>query len=503
MIELSVKSGSPDKQRTASVVVGLFENRKMTPEAEYLDRVSKGYISKVLRHGDMEGQLGSTLLLHEVPNMLCDRVLIVGLGKERDFKENEFKKVVTAVIRALSDLGGLDASVYLAELPVRKRELPWKIEHIVLAAYHTLYRFDLLKSQAKPSSRSLKRLTIHVPSRADLAEGEEALQIGIAIGEGMTLAKDLGNMPANLCTPSYLAATAQALAKEHEKLKLQILEKEELENLGMGAFLAVSKGSQEPPKFIIMQYQGGVAEEPPYVLVGKGITFDSGGISIKPSADMDEMKFDMCGAAATLGTMHAVAKLNLPINVVGIVPACENLPDGRANKPGDVLTTMSGQTVEVLNTDAEGRLILCDALTYAERFNPRAVIDIATLTGACVIALGHHASGLFANQESLARALLNAAEQSWDRAWRLPLWEDYNAALKSNFADFANVGGRAGGSITAACFLSHFTKKYHWAHIDIAGTAYRSGQEKGSTGRPVPLLVHYMLQAATNKNDED
>jgi len=252
-----------------------------------------------------------------------------------------------------------------------------------------------------------------------------------------------------------------------------------------------------------MQYQGSTADDPPYVLVGKGITFDSGGISIKPSADMDEMKFDMCGAAATLGTIHAVAKLQLPLNLVGLVPACENLPDGKANKPGDVLTTLSGQTVEVLNTDAEGRLILCDALTYAERFNPRAVIDIATLTGACVIALGHHASGLFSNQDGLARALLHAAEQSWDRAWRMPLWEDYQEALKSNFADFANVGGRAAGSITAACFLANFTKKYHWAHIDIAGTAYRSGKEKGATGRPVPLLVHYLSRAAVNKTDEN
>jgi leucyl aminopeptidase len=503
MIELSIKSGSPDKQRTASVVVGLFENRKMTPEAEYLDRVSTGYLSKILRHGDMDGQLGSTLLLHEVPNTLCDRVLLVGLGRERDFKENEYKKVVQTVIRKLNELGGVDASVYLTEIAVRKRELPWKVEHFVLATYEAFYRFEFLKSQSKSSPRSLKRLTIHVPSRADLTEGEEALQRGIAIGEGMNLAKDLGNMPANFCTPTYLAETAQELSREHANLQVQVLEKEEIEKIGMGSFLAVAKGSQEPPKFIIMQYQGSTAEDPPYVLVGKGITFDSGGISIKPSADMDEMKFDMCGAAATLGTIRAVAKLQLPLNLVGLVPACENLPDGKANKPGDVLTTLSGQTVEVLNTDAEGRLILCDALTYAERFNPRAVIDIATLTGACVIALGHHASGLFSNQDGLARALLHAAEQSWDRAWRMPLWEDYHEALKSNFADFANVGGRAAGSITAACFLANFTKKYHWAHIDIAGTAYRSGKEKGATGRPVPLLVHYLSPAAVNKTDEN
>ncbi len=297
----------------------------------------------------------------------------------------------------------------------------------------------------------------------------------------MKFARELGNLPGNICTPTYLAEQAQELAKTH-KLKVEVLERSDMEVLGMGSLLSVARGSRQPPKFIVLQYSKGKSAQKPIVLIGKGITFDAGGISIKPAAEMDEMKFDMCGAASVLGTMKAVAELGLPINLVVIVPTCENLPDGDANKPGDVVTSMSGQTIEVLNTDAEGRLILCDAMTYAERFEPEVVVDVATLTGACVIALGHHASGLFSNDDSLARALLNAGEEAWDRAWHLPMWEDYQEQLKSNFADMANIGGRAGGSITAACFLSRYAKKYDWAHLDIAGTAWKSGQGKRGYG---------------------
>jgi leucyl aminopeptidase len=315
----------------------------------------------------------------------------------------------------------------------------------------------------------------------------------LAIASGVHFAKDLGNLPPNVCTPTYLAEQAQALAKSYGTT-VEVLDRVQLEKLGMGSFLGVAQGSRQPPKLIVLQHKKGKKNDKPVVLVGKGITFDSGGISIKPGADMDEMKYDMCGAASVLGTFKAIAEMDLPLNVVGIIPTCENMPDGNAIRPGDVLTTLSGQTVEVLNTDAEGRLILCDALTYAERFDPAAVVDIATLTGACVIALGHHLSGLFSNNDGLANELLAAGDEALDRAWHMPMLDDYQNQLDSNFADMANIGGRAGGSITAACFLSRFTKKYDWAHLDIAGTAWKSGKEKGSTGRPVPLLTQFLLQ---------
>ena len=332
-----------------------------------------------------------------------------------------------------------------------------------------------------------------MPTRRELSAGETAVRLGKAISAGVTLARDLGNLPGNICTPTYLAKQAQALEK-HGAIKTRVLEEADMEKLGMGALLSVSRGSRQPAKLIIMEYHGGKKDEPPVALVGKGLTFDAGGISIKPAAAMDEMKFDMCGGASVLGTLQAVAELKLPINVVGIVPSSENLPDGDANKPGDIVTSMSGQTIEILNTDAEGRLILCDALTYTERFDPAVVIDIATLTGACVVALGAHASGLMGNNEGLVRDLLSAGKYAHDRAWQLPLWDDYQSQLDSNFADMANVGGREGGALIAACFLARYTKKFKWAHLDIAGTAWKSGRNKGATGRPVSLLTTYLIQ---------
>lgn len=499
--EFQVKSGDPEKQRTGCVVVGVFEPRKLSPEAESLDRASDGAIGRILRRGDMEGKLGSTLLLHDIPNTLCDRVLLVGLGKEREFRDHEYQKAVAAAVGFLHETGSLDASLYLSELPVRKRDLAWKVEQTVLVSFDKLYRYEKMKSEPEKGPRKpLRRLVIHVPGRGDLKEGEAAIQRGEAIAQGLALARDLANAPANICTPSFLARTAQELAGEFG-LEVEILEKSDVEALGMGAFLAVAQGSQEPPKFIVLKYRG-AAEAAPVVLVGKGITFDSGGISLKPAADMDEMKFDMGGAAAVLGTLKSVALMKIPLNVFGVIPACENLPSGTAQRPGDILKSLSGQTIEVLNTDAEGRLILADALTYCERFSPDTVVDVATLTGACVVALGHVVSGLFSAHEPLARSLMQAAEESGDRVWRLPLLEEYQEALKSNFADVANVGGRAGGAATAACFLWRFAKKFPWAHLDIAGTAYKGGKEKGATGRPVPLLVHYLAKKAQG-NGED
>ncbi len=491
-MEFSIKSGSPEKQRSACVVVGVFEPRKLSLAGDLIDRIANGYLSDIIRRGDMEGKLGSTLLLHNVPNTLCDRVLLVGLGKERGFKDKEYREAVRAAIKTLNETGSLEASVYLTELPVKRRETDWKVEQAVLAAMEGTYRFDRLKSKQEEVRRPLRRLILNVSRRTELTIGEEAVQRGLAIAQGMTLAKDLGNLPGNICTPAYLAEQAQDLAKTC-KLKAEVLEQKDMETLKMGALLSVARGSVQPPKLIVLQYQGGAKKQKPVVLVGKGITFDAGGISLKPPAEMDEMKYDMSGAGAVLGTLKAVAELKLPLNVVGIIPTCENLPDGNANKPGDIVTSMSGQTIEVLNTDAEGRLILCDALTYAERFEPETVVDVATLTGACVIALGNHASGLLCNHDALARELLHAGEYACDRAWQLPMWDEYQEQLKSNFADMANIGGRSGGTITAACFLSRFAKKFDWAHLDIAGTAYKSGKEKGSTGRPVPLLTHFLI----------
>jgi leucyl aminopeptidase len=492
-MEFSIKNGNPEKQRNDCIIVGVYEGRKLSVAAAAIDRASGNYLATILRRGDMEGKLGSTLLLHSVPGTLCDRVLLVGLGKERELREREYRQAVRASVKALSKSGAADVASFLAELPIKKHDITWKVAQLAEVVQDSAYRFDRLKSKVNDEIKGITKLIINVPQRNDLKKGEAGLKQGLAIASGVHFAKDLGNLPGNICTPTYLAEQAKALVESHG-LQVEVLERAEMEKLGMGSFLGVAQGSRQPPKLIVLQHSKGKKSQKPVVLVGKGITFDAGGISIKPAGDMDEMKYDMCGAASVLGTFKAIAEMNLPLNVVGIIPTCENLPDGNAIKPGDVLTSMSGQTIEVLNTDAEGRLILCDAITYAERFEPEVVVDIATLTGACVVALGHHASGVFSNNDGLAKELVQAGENALDRAWHMPLWEDYQEQLNSNFADMANIGGRAGGSITAACFLSRFAKKFDWAHLDIAGTAWKSGKEKGSTGRPVPLLTQFLMQ---------
>ncbi len=500
-IEFSIKSGAPEKARTACVAVGVFESRKLSEPARDIDRASGGYLAGILRGGDMEGKAGSTLLLHEVPGIYADRVLLIGLGKERDFHEKAYRDAIISAIRTLSDTGSMDATISLSEIPVRKRGIAWNTEQAVLAAHEALYRFDLMKSRTDEPRRPLKRVAFTVSRRGELRQGEDGLAHGLAIAHGIELAKNLGNTPSNVCTPDYLATQARALAKAY-RFHCDSLDQAACEKLGMGAFLSVGKGSDKPPRFIVLKYEGGARDQKPVVLVGKAITFDAGGISLKPAAEMDEMNYDMSGGGAVLGAFRAIGELGLPLNVVGLIPACENMPDASANKPGDIVTSMSGQTIEILNTDAEGRLILCDALTYAERFEPEAVVDLATLTGACVIALGAHPSGLFSNHSPLAHELENAAEEAWDRVWRMPLWDDYQEQLKSSLADMANIGGRPAGSITAACFLSRFAKKYNWAHLDIAGTAYKGGRDKGSTGRPVALLVHWLRLRADKQANE-
>lgn len=495
-MEFSIKSGSPEKQRSACIVVGVYETGKLSTAAEALNQSTNQLLTEILRRGDMKGKAGTTLLLQNPADAKADRILLVGLGKEKEFGDKEYRAAISAAIKKLNNIGGADGSIYLTELHVKKRDVTWKIRQAVIASQEVLYRFDRLKSKPEETRRTLRKLTFQVANRTELAAAEAALAEGLAIASGMKLAKDLGNLPGNICTPTHLASEAQQLGKSHG-LSVEILDRSDMEKLGMNTLLSVARGSHEPPKFIIMRHNGGAKGAKPIVLIGKGITFDSGGISLKPGPEMDEMKYDMSGAASVLGTLKAAAAMKLPINVIGVIPASENMPGGAATKPGDVITSMSGQTVEILNTDAEGRLVLCDALTYVERFNPECVIDIATLTGACVIALGHIASGLLANNDSLADELLDAGRAAYDRAWQLPLWDDYQEQLKSNFADMANIGGRAAGTITAACFLARFAKKYTWAHLDIAGTAWRSGKEKGSTGRPVPLLTHFLLERAS------
>ncbi|QKT04541.1 leucyl aminopeptidase [Ectothiorhodospiraceae bacterium 2226] len=498
-MEFSVKSGDPEKQRNACVVVGVFEPRRLSAAAHAVDKASGGYIASLLRRGDIEGRLGQTLLLHNLDNTLSNRVLLVGCGRERDLTDAQYRKIIASAVNTLNDIGAMDAACYLTEIPVKGRDTAWKVRQAVEATRHTLYRFEQFKSKKDSTRRPLRKLILSVPNRRELNDGEQAVRVGTAIADGVSLARDLGNLPGNVCTPSYLAEHALSMSKVFEKLEVEVLEEADMEKLGMGALLSVARGTRQPAKLIVMHYRGGAQDEKPIALVGKGITFDSGGISIKPGAAMDEMKFDMCGAAGVLGTMTAVCELGLPLNVVALIPASENLPDGNASKPGDIVTTMSGQTVEILNTDAEGRLVLCDALTYSARFEPDAVIDVATLTGACVIALGKHATGVLSNHPPLANDLLSAGRYASDRGWELPLWDEYREQLKSNFADMANIGGREGGTITAACFLSNFTKKLHWAHLDIAGVAWESGAKKGATGRPVPLLTQYLLNRVAAK----
>jgi leucyl aminopeptidase len=489
-VEFSIKILSAESAKTGCVVLGIHAGQELTPAAKRVDQASKGALRKAL--GDLSGKTGSTLLLRSLPGVAAERVLLVGLGERKEFAEAAYRDALRAAANALKELGAKEAALFLVDVKVGTRALAWNVRQAVLGVREAFYRFDQLKTQKKSDEPVLAQVVLPLTSNKQL---QAALDEAIATAEGAALARTLGNLPGNICTPAYLAEEAKKLAREF-KLHVEVLERRDMEKLGMGAFLAVTNGSHQPPKLIVLRYAGAAKSEKPLVLVGKGITFDTGGISLKPSAEMDEMKFDMSGAASVLGTLRALAGMRAPLNVVGIIPTCENMPGGQAIKPGDIVTTLSGQTVEILNTDAEGRLILCDALTYAARFEPEAIVDIATLTGACVVALGHVATGLFANDQKLADAIRDAADDAWDRVWQMPLWEDYQEQLRSNFADFANIGGRPGGSITAACFLARFTREMRWAHLDIAGTAWKSGRDKGSTARPVPLLVRFAMRQA-------
>ncbi len=488
-------SAAPVRQRTDCAIVGIYKAKRLSADAQKLDKASGGRIAAALASGDIDGAAGSTLMLRHVPRLSAKRVLLVGLGTKRGLGLRQYRQACAAAATVLRETGARDAVSYLSREPLADARIHELVRQGAKAIADGFYRFDELKSKP-PRKYRLRRLGF-AGTDGDLDDMRAAITEAEAINEGIALARTLGNRPPNVCTPTHLAEQGRALAKEFKSVTTKTLGRAEMKKMKMGAFLSVTAGAHAEPKLIVMQHKGGPGDAAPIVLIGKGITFDSGGISLKPPPAMDEMKFDMCGAASVLGVMHSVARLELPLNVVGIVPACENMPSGTATHPGDIVETMSGQTVEILNTDAEGRLILCDALTYSREFGPDTVIDIATLTGACVIALGGHHSGLMTGDDDLAEELLAAGRVTADVAWRLPLTPEYAEELESNFADFANVGGKPGGAITAACFLQKFAGKLRWAHLDIAGSAWRPGKEKGATGRPVGLLVQYLINRAS------
>jgi leucyl aminopeptidase len=478
---------------THCAILPVASSGNLDASGKALDGDSQGLLRSALKAGEFNGKLGETLLLHSAGK--CARILLVGTG-DGGSDRTGLRKISGALAKALLDSKAGDAQLHAAPLKIGKADQEWFYATLARDLVYQQYRYTRTLSNPKPAP-ALSRFLVLTADAAGARIARTGLTRGATTAAGINLARDLANTPANLCTPDHLAREARRLARGSDKAKCKVLNEKAMAELGMHSLLSVTAGTATPAKLIVLEYNGGKRGDAPHVLVGKGITFDSGGISLKPGAKMDEMKFDMGGAASVLGTLQAVMALQLPLNVVAIIAAAENMPSGTATKPGDVVTSMAGITIEILNTDAEGRLVLCDALTYAERFKPASVVDIATLTGACVVALGSHASGLYANNDGLAEQLLDAGVESHDRAWRMPLWDDYQKQLDSNFADLANIGGPEAGSVTAACFLSRFTKKYNWAHLDIAGSAW-DASPKGATGRPVGLLTQYLCDRAAD-----
>jgi leucyl aminopeptidase len=492
-MHFEVTTANAAERKTELAIVAVYKGGELGSAAKALDNATGGMITKVLQHGDIKAETGNLQLLTHTDGLACERVLLVGCGERKSFDRKQFRKATHSAFQWLAARPYTQATTYLSMESVKGADA-FRTARISAETWHTTsYRFTSMKSGGDKAPVSLKKLAVATRNAKSAQAVRKGIAQGDALGQGMKLSRDLANLPGNVCTPSYLAAEAKKLARSHKNLGCKVLNEADMKKLGMGSLLSVSAGSAQPAQFIILEYKGAAASRDPVVLVGKGVTFDTGGISLKPPSTMDEMKFDMSGAASVFGTIRAIAELQPRLNVVGLIPAVENMPGSSATKPGDIVTSMSGQTIEVLNTDAEGRLILCDALTYARKFKPAAVVDIATLTGACVIALGKHHTGLLSTSDPLAKSLLNAGDKADDRAWRLPLTEEYGEQLKSNFADFANIGGREAGTITAACFLAKFTDDLNWAHLDIAGTAYRGGANKGSTGRPVPMLLEFLL----------
>ena len=491
-LQFSLSQQPPETTAAACIVIGVFEERMLSSAAARIDEKSGGAIKRLIESGDISGKAGTTNLLFALANVAAPRLLVVGLGEQKKFDAMRFQRACVESARALKGLPLDNATSYLTEIDVPGKDAAWRVRVAALSVDAQVYKYTAtFKPREKPKPPELVTLTF-----AAAETTAPALIHAAAIANGVRFARELGNLPPNICTPAYIAEQAQKLANEHVGVSCEILEEADMRKLGMGALLGVAQGSANAPKLIVLQWRGGAEADKPYALVGKGITFDTGGISIKPSAGMEEMKFDMCGAAGMLGTFLAAVELKLKLNLVCVVPAAENMPGSKAQRPSDVVTTMSGQTVEVLNTDAEGRLILCDALTFVQKYNPQVIIDAATLTGACVVALGKHATGLMSKDDALADELLAAGNETLDRAWRLPLWDEYQSQLDTGYADIANIGGKYAGAITAGCFLARFTEGYRWAHLDIAGTAWEEGRKGSATGRPVPMLVQYLVDRA-------
>jgi len=493
-MDYSIETSALDKLESDCIIVGIYPNQQLTATAKWVDDNYQGLVLSSIKQAAIDEEKPDTLLITLPPEQAIKRILLVSLGHKDQLTGKRYRKVLAAAASALKIAKIGSAHCGLTDASVIGHTVQWQTRQIIEIFNDQFYQYNQTKS-IRDTPKMLSSLHILVTEGQKTA-ADQGRDQGLAISQGIELTKFLADLPGNYCTPSFLADQAVTLANNHDNLSVDIIDESGIEALKMGAFLSVSRGSRQPAKLIVLNYRGSTEDQQPIVLVGKGLTFDAGGISLKPGAGMDEMKYDMCGGASVLGTLQAVAQMQLPINVVGIVPSSENLPDGDANKPGDVVTSMSGLTIEILNTDAEGRLILCDALTYAKRFNPDVVIDLATLTGACLVALGRVPSGLLGNNDELCQDLINASETACDSLWRLPLWSEYQEQLESSFADMANIGGRDAGTITAACFLSRFTKDYPWAHLDIAGTAWRTGNNKGATGRPVSLLIQYLINRA-------
>jgi leucyl aminopeptidase len=490
-MKLRLCSDAPHEVDTPCLVIGVAEDAPLEGPAAILDQASGGHLQALLDSGDVDANRGQTTLLHGMPGVRARRILVTGLGKPEKFDRVRFDQACMNAGAFLREHPVRDAHFCLHEVAVEDLDAHWRLRHAALAVDRANYVYTTTKPRKDDSPVPLESASFQ--GGPELAG---ALREAVGIAAGYRRARELSNLPANICNPAYLAQQALAIADHHERVEAEVLDKADMAELGMDALLGVAQGSDNDPRLIVLHYRGAAPDQQPIVMVGKGITFDSGGISLKPAEHMDQMKFDMCGAAAVIGALEACAHLELPLNAIAVVAAAENMPGSRAYRPGDVITSMSGKTIEVLNTDAEGRLVLCDALTYCEKFSPRTTIDVATLTGACVVALGHHASGLMSPNDDLAEELVRAGQAAVDRAWRLPLWEDYQEQLKTPFADMKNIGGMPAGSITAGCFLSRFTRKQRWAHLDIAGSAWKWGKTEGATGRPVGLLVHYLMSQA-------
>lgn len=489
-MEFLSKNTQIEKQKTGCLIVTIGKKLSLSKAASALDKAGKGALKKILQQGDLKVDAGSTLLLSHYPNIQADRVLLVRAGDELD--SSGYVNMVTSAFNVLTNTEAKNATSYLEEAIVTDRDLFWKSLQTAYACFTASYRFN--DYRAKKQKIALVKLTTHGANKQDVETIAGALDFASAVTKGMHLVKDLGNMPSNDCTPAYLAKTAKSLATKYAKVKTTVLDYPQLKKMKMGGIVGVGQGSDNTPKLISIEYKGGNAKDKPFVFVGKGVTFDSGGISIKPGSGMEEMKYDMCGAATVIGLIKACCEYELPINIVSVVPTVENMPSAKAYKPGDILTSYSGKTIEVINTDAEGRLILCDALSYCEKFKPEVVINMATLTGAAIVALGHEATALMGNDQALVDDLLDASRESHDPAWQLPLWDSYKHYLKSDCADVANCGNyRAAGTITAGIFLSYFTEQYRWAHLDIAGSAWATKSGKMASARPLPLLMEYLL----------